>query len=147
MSLRKVISAHWIWLTYFSRFSFTQTYIFQLVIKVGCYFWSKNTQWIKRFILSYWPSKLAESEEFYECTFNLTCIFSKIFLHSNIHISGCNQGKHSLLVWKQSVDQALSVDLLTIKIGWVWGKLWVHIQPYLYIFQDFPSLKHTYLRV
>ena len=41
----------------------------QVVVKVNCSFWSKNTQWIKLFHLTYWPLKLVESEESYEWNF------------------------------------------------------------------------------
>jgi len=72
--------------------SLKHRYISQVVIKVGSYFLPENTQWIKRFLLSYGPSKLVKSEESYECTFNLTDIFFKLFRQSNIgtHILGCN---------------------------------------------------------
>jgi len=41
--------------------------------------------------------------------------------------------------WFQSIDQALSSELLNIQIGWVSGKLRMNIQ--LDIRQDFSSIK------
>jgi len=46
----------------FPKFSFTQTSISHVLTDLGCSFWSKNTQWIKTFHLSFWWLKSVDFE-------------------------------------------------------------------------------------
>ena len=63
---------HWIFgifMLFFEKISPLKPLIFPVLIDVWCSFWSKNTQWIKLFHLSYGSFKLDKLKKNYEQTF------------------------------------------------------------------------------
>jgi len=97
-SWKKVTCAHslnfWYFYDVFWKNFSIQTSISPVLINVWCSFWSKNTQWIKLFHLSYGSLKSVKLKKNYERTFAeflvlLRC-FLKKFLHSNLYISSSN---------------------------------------------------------